>query len=274
VREPTALQPYSAITTASNGARNICFDRHNNLIVPMYWTDEVLAYDVTSCQLLCKVAEGQHKAPCACVEDSKGRLFVSECGDDCVAIFNNWNVLQKKLAVHRPGALALDATEKMIYVCGHNTVNVLCISDGSVVREIGRGILGTVDGVAVLSTSMIVVNSSGGRHQVSVFHYDGDVASSFAVGDRGQRSQVACDSHDNIYVAHRTEVLCGVKGNRTISCDTAVAVVSLVGARFSRFGIEKESDDGFVGIAISQSGLVAVSTFFGHTIKVFSCGEM
>ncbi len=238
-----------------------CFDADDNLVIPLYRKHEVRVYDVTTCQLLRKIAEGQHKAPYACVQNER-LLFVSETAGDCVAIFDG-DVLRKKLPIPKPYIIALDATGTVLYVCSledYYTVKVILVSDGSTVKEIGKGTIKNACGIAISSANQLVVHSFSRKIDlVHIFDCAGDLLGEFQVHSVGIQCQIACDAHDNIYLGR-------CKWDPKAQCVCDVAIFTLNGVFLRCFCYSEAYPR---SVAISRTGLLVVS--HADDIDVYEC---
>jgi hypothetical protein len=235
------------------------FDRHDNLLLTLTETDAVRAYDAAGLCVRTVGSPGDHCAPTACVEDSRGRVFVSETRGGSINVFSADGALEYNIPRHwrAPRGLDLSLDESTLYAADYYDDKLVsfCADNGAYICA--WSVLDPI-GVAVLANGHVAVSSYSPRGKISVFATDGTLVRTFGSGLLIYPYQIAADADDNLYVANdaASGVVVFSAGRHFIRC---------VGGR----GTGCTHFPRPWGIAIDSAGTVAVTDSDGKRVQFF-----
>jgi sugar lactone lactonase YvrE len=249
-----------AVETHEHVLYTACFDRDDNIVLPLARADEVRVYSQRG-ELLRNVGRTQdHHRPIACVGDSRGRLYVLEDDMRCVSVFGADGSVERRI---RHGgllfayAVALSRDESTLYVTSYDAgwLKAFRTDDGALTYEVS---IDKAMGVATFSNGQIAVATWGSPGSVHVFSAEGVASRSFGGNALRCPWQIAIDADDNVYVTN------DAGGN--------VVVFSASGTELCKI----EANDGTgakfycpSGVAIDSAGTVAVTD--NSRVWLFKC---
>jgi DNA-binding beta-propeller fold protein YncE len=247
----------------------VCFDKDDNIVLPLYRNRGVIVLDRQTSQghAMVKTDLEDDALQTVCVSDSRGWVFVAEERSGSVTLYRSdgsTELTLRKCVVNGPhlvSGMALSRDESALYVCcrGPSVIKVYNPRNGAFLRDICAGRSQNPGGIAVLSNSCIAVVDCTERGKVRVFQTDGVLLRVFGEEELWFPSRIAVDADDNLYVTNAR-------------FHNVIVYSSADGHVISRFGSKGGGEGQFeqpFDIAIDSAGTVVVTEVDDKRVQLF-----